>query len=61
MTSRELVAACPHCGEISSRSTHTELVRSCNGNWKVAEWSECGRCHRWLAFHILRDGERRPG
>lgn len=61
MTSRDLVAACPQCGENSSRSTYTQLVPSYNDdNWKVAEWSECGRCHRWLAFHIRRDGEERP-
>jgi hypothetical protein len=52
MTSRDREAACPECGETSSRLIHTELVRTCNNDMKVAEWSECGRCHRWLALRL---------
>jgi hypothetical protein len=60
MTSRDPIAACPQCGENTSRLTYTELVVTCDDDFKVAEWSECGRCHRWLAFRIVRDGETRP-
>lgn len=60
MTPRNRAEACPQCGENTSRLTYTELVRSCNDDMKVAEWSECGRCHRWLAFSIWAHREARP-
>ncbi|MBB5121008.1 hypothetical protein [Streptomyces eurocidicus] len=41
--------------------SYTELVHSCNDDLKVAEWTECGGCHRWLAFRVGRDEEARPG
>ncbi|RSS82805.1 hypothetical protein [Streptomyces sp. WAC06614] len=61
MTSGARLAACPQCGENTPRSTRTELVHSCTGGLEVAEWSECGRCHRWLAFHVRERRDRRAG
>ncbi|GHD35456.1 hypothetical protein GCM10010313_82810 [Streptomyces violarus] len=57
MTSNGRITACPQCGENTPPKTYTELVHTCRASWEVAEWSECGRCHRWLAFHIRKREE----
>ena len=59
MTSSGRVAACPQCGENTPRLTYTALVHTCNDDLEIAEWSECGRCHRWLAFQVWKRGEKR--
>ncbi|WP_055594363.1 hypothetical protein [Streptomyces hirsutus] len=52
MTPHSPGTRCPGCGNDVLRRTYTELVPTCGVGWKIAEWSECGHCHRWLAFHL---------
>ena len=44
--------ACPECAEVTPRVTHTTVVHRCNHALRVAEWSECARCHRRLSFRV---------
>jgi hypothetical protein len=54
MTAREQITACPQCDDRGPHLTHTELVHGCGGctEARIVEWTECGRCHRWLACHL---------